>query len=142
VTTPFGLWLPNGDASFVFCPVRPHPLQPQAFTPVSPATRADTRATRSTRRRPPPAERTKRLGPLLARRRNSLGLSQLRVAEQLCDASGVPTVTRHEVSRWEREKRLPSLFWLRCLGLVLRLPLNELELAAAVSRTRRSRQAN
>jgi helix-turn-helix protein len=83
----------------------------------------------------------KPLGPLLARRRHALGRSQLRVAELLCNASGMPTVTRHEVSRWEREQRLPSGFWLRWLAVVLELPLDELESAAAVSRARRSRRA-
>ena len=48
------------------------------------------------------------LGPVLTRVRLARGWSQLRVAELLCAASGTPTVTRHELSRWEREERIPS----------------------------------
>jgi hypothetical protein len=77
------------------------------------------------------------IGGLLARVRLASGKSQLRVAEQLCAASGVPTVTRHEVSRWEREERIPSPYWLRWLAMVLEVPLDDLEQAAALSRVRR-----
>lgn len=77
------------------------------------------------------------LGYLLHRARSASGRSQLRVAELLCAASGVATVSRHEISRWERETRIPSPFWLQWLALVLEVELGELERAAAV--TRRSR---
>ncbi len=77
------------------------------------------------------------IGPLLAGVRLAAGKSQLRLAELLCAASGVPTVTRHEVSRWEREERIPSAFWLRWLALVLEVPLDALERAAALARARR-----
>src|SRR5690349_8550715 len=79
------------------------------------------------------------LGALLTRVRLAAGRSQLRVAELLCAAAGVATVSRHEVSRWEREARIPSMFWLRWLALVLEVDLGELERAAAV--TRRTRPA-
>ncbi len=79
------------------------------------------------------------LGPMLTRVRLARGWSQLRVAELLCAASGVATVTRHEVSRWEREERVPSRFWLRWLALVLEVPIEESVRAAA--RTRRRRPA-
>jgi hypothetical protein len=42
---------------------------------------------------PPPS-----FGPLLAHLRLRRGWSQLRLAEHLCAASCVPTVSRHEVS--------------------------------------------
>ena len=51
-------------------------------------------------------------GPLLAHLRVRRGWSQLRLAEQLCAASSVPTVSRHEISRWERQERVPGDFWL------------------------------
>ena len=54
------------------------------------------------------------IGALLARARTSAGKSQLRLAELLCAASGSPTVTRHEVSCWEREQRLPQRFSKGC----------------------------
>lgn len=38
------------------------------------------------------------LGAMLARVRAERGKSQLRLAEQLCAAAGVPTVTRNEIS--------------------------------------------
>jgi transcriptional regulator with XRE-family HTH domain len=71
---------------------------------------------------------------LLTRVRLAQGRSQLRVAELLCAASGIATVTRHEVSRWEREERIPSGFWLRWLALVLDVELAALERAAARAR--------
>ncbi|HET8659007.1 MAG TPA: helix-turn-helix transcriptional regulator [Micromonosporaceae bacterium] len=78
------------------------------------------------------------IGALLARLRTARGMSQLRLAELLCAASGVATVTRHECSRWEREERIPSGHWLRWLALVLEVPLEELEAGAAAARRRRT----
>jgi transcriptional regulator with XRE-family HTH domain len=74
------------------------------------------------------------IGALLSRVRLEQGKSQLRIAELLCAASGQSTLTRHEISRWEREERIPSGTWLRWLAVVLDTPLDELERAAAVSR--------
>jgi len=81
------------------------------------------------------------IGALLAGVRTARGVSQLRLAALLCAAAGVPTITRHEVSRWEREERIPSGFWLRWLAATLDLPLAELEAAAAVARRRRAARA-
>ncbi|HET8682531.1 MAG TPA: helix-turn-helix transcriptional regulator [Micromonosporaceae bacterium] len=78
------------------------------------------------------------IGALLARARTARGMSQLRLAELLCAASGVATVTRHECSRWEREERIPTGHWLRWLALVLEVPLEELEAGAAAARRRRA----
>jgi len=77
---------------------------------------------------------TESLGALMARIRVSQGRSQLRLAELLCAASGTATVTRHEISRWERDLRVPGTHWLRWLAVVLDVPLVALERAAAVSR--------
>lgn len=74
------------------------------------------------------------IGALLTRLRKGRGLSQLRVAEQLCGLSERPTITRHEVSRWEREERVPGPMWRAWLAAVLDVPLEQLE--AAVARTR------
>ena len=79
------------------------------------------------------------LGVRLTQIRISQGRTQLRVAELLCAASGLPTVSRHEISRWEREQRVPTAFWLRWLAVVLDVPLDDLERAAAVTRARRPR---
>ena len=74
------------------------------------------------------------LGPLLAELRLARGWSQQRLAHELCAASGVPTLTRHEVSRWERQLRLPGDFWLDWLAVVLGVPVGLLAEAAARSR--------
>jgi hypothetical protein len=46
----------------------------------------------------------------------------------------MPTVSRHEVSRWEREERVPGSFWLGWLAVVLDFPLAGLEAAVAATR--------
>lgn len=74
------------------------------------------------------------IGAMLAGLRLSRGISQLRLAELLCAASGTPTVTRHEISRWEREERTPGSFWLGWLAVVLEIPLPVLEAAVAAGR--------
>jgi transcriptional regulator with XRE-family HTH domain len=78
--------------------------------------------------------RPESIGALLTRSRLARGFSQLRVAERLCAVSGLPTVSRHEISRWEREDRIPGAFWLSWLAVVLDVPLEELEAAVAVAR--------
>ena len=77
------------------------------------------------------------VGALVARVRSERGISQLRLAERLCGCAGVSTVTRHEISRWEREERIPSGYWLNWLAVALDLPLSDLERAAAAARRRR-----
>jgi transcriptional regulator with XRE-family HTH domain len=67
------------------------------------------------------------IGELVRDLRLTLGWSQSRLAEALCSASGHATVTREEVSRWERGKRRPGPFWLRHLAAVLQVPLEVLE---------------
>ena len=74
------------------------------------------------------------IGAMLTRLRLARGLSQLRLAELLCAAAGTPTVSRHEVSRWEREERVPGPFWRGWLALVLDTPLEALESATAARR--------
>ncbi|PZG07262.1 hypothetical protein C1I95_31285 [Micromonospora craterilacus] len=65
---------------------------------------------------PPP------FGPLLTRLRLARGWSQSRLAAELCAAAGVPTLSRHEISRWERQVRMPGRFWRRWLAKVLTTP--------------------
>ncbi|MEU3456435.1 helix-turn-helix transcriptional regulator [Micromonospora sp. NPDC006766] len=84
----------------------------------------------------PPSE-PRPLGPLLAELRSTRGWSQQRVAAELCAASGVPTLTRHEISRWERQRRLPGDFWAGWLATVLGVPGELLAEAVAHSRRRR-----
>ncbi|RGC67979.1 hypothetical protein C5N14_15960 [Micromonospora sp. MW-13] len=77
------------------------------------------------------------LGPLLARLRLARGRSQQFLAAELCAASGVPTLSRHEVSRWERQLRVPGDFWLGWLAVVLAVPVELLAEAAGQSRPAR-----
>ena len=93
-------------------------------------------------RAPAPDGRPESIGPLLAGLRSRRGHSQLRLAEQLCAASGVPTVSRHEVSRWEREERVPGPFWLGWLAAVLDVPPGELTAAARRVRPGTPRRPN
>ncbi|MGC5018140.1 helix-turn-helix domain-containing protein [Micromonospora sp. DT47] len=74
------------------------------------------------------------LGPLIAQLRLARGWSQQRLAAELCAAAGVPTLTRHEISRWERQARLPGDRWLGRLAPVLGVPAALLADAAARSR--------
>nr|QLJ97254.1 helix-turn-helix transcriptional regulator [Micromonospora carbonacea] len=78
------------------------------------------------------------LGPMLARLRQARGRSQQLLAAELCAASGVPTLSRHEVSRWERQLRVPGAFWLGWLAVVLAVPAKLL--ADAAGRSRRARR--
>ncbi|GGO16186.1 helix-turn-helix domain-containing protein [Micromonospora parathelypteridis] len=90
---------------------------------------------------PPASPRPAQLGPLLARCRLARGWSQQRAAAELCAAAGVPTLSRHEVSRWERQRRVPGGFWLGWLAVVLDVPLVALAEAAAASRRAGSTRA-
>lgn len=78
----------------------------------------------------------RQLGALLVRLRERSGLSQKDAAEKLCELSGQFTVTRHELSRWEREVRIPSDFWLGWLSKVLGESVAELEKARSRSRSK------
>ncbi|MEH0928173.1 helix-turn-helix domain-containing protein [Micromonospora sp. CPCC 205558] len=83
---------------------------------------------------PPASPSPTQLGPLLTRCRLARGWSQQRAAAELCAAAGVPTLSRHEVSRWERQRRVPGGFWLGWLAVVLDVPLVTLAEAAAATR--------
>jgi transcriptional regulator with XRE-family HTH domain len=74
------------------------------------------------------------IGAMLARIRAERRLTQHQVATMLKQVSSMPTVTRHEVSRWERGERIPSEYWLGWLAQVLEVPLPELRAARARSK--------
>lgn len=78
------------------------------------------------------------IGDFLVRARAARGWSQLRMASALCSVSSTPTVTRHEISRWEREERIPSRYWLRWLAAALETPIERLERATTVARQKRT----
>lgn len=64
---------------------------------------------------------------LIRKLRLEHGWSQSRLADKLCEVSQHSTVTRQDISRWERGKRTPGPFWLRHLATVLEVPLTALE---------------
>jgi transcriptional regulator with XRE-family HTH domain len=78
-------------------------------------------------------DRRRHFGVYLAGLRRAAGKSQRQLAELLCLLSGTQSVTRNEVSRWERGARVPEV-WLPWLAQALAVPLRELEQAAAYAR--------
>jgi transcriptional regulator with XRE-family HTH domain len=68
------------------------------------------------------------IAELISSRRIELGLTQAELADALNTASGRTTLTRHDVSRWERGVVTPRS-WLAALGVVLHIPVADLRLA-------------
>lgn len=62
----------------------------------------------------------KRAGRLLAAYRERSGFTQAELADRL--SRNRPTLTRNDISRWERAARLPGDYWLDLLCRQLRLP--------------------
>ncbi|WP_405586716.1 helix-turn-helix domain-containing protein [Streptomyces sp. NBC_01190] len=79
------------------------------------------------------SERRQRFGAYLAQLRRRATKSQRQLALALCDGAGIASVTRNEVSRWERGERIPDT-WLPFLAEALGTPLHDLERAAAYAR--------
>jgi len=77
-------------------------------------------------------------GTMIAAARRRCGLSQRALADRLCMATGMATVSRHEVSRWERGTRLPSAYWLDPLAALL--GIDRADFNRAVVRARRDRR--
>lgn len=65
-------------------------------------------------------------------------LSQYSLARELATISGKPTITRDLVARWERGHQIPRLGTRQWLSVVLQVPQERLDIAAAAAR-RRSR---
>ncbi|MGI5165581.1 AAA family ATPase [Spirillospora sp. CA-253888] len=76
-------------------------------------------------------QRRKEFGAYLARLRGDR--SQRAAAALLCDLSGSSTLTRHEISRWERGARVPD-DWLPHIARGYGVPLAVLERKAAWAR--------
>lgn len=74
------------------------------------------------------------IGTMLPELRRGHGLTQYDLAARLHAVSGNVSITREEVSRWERGKRIPGPYWRAWLGRVLDTPQHELEQAAALAR--------
>ncbi|MFJ8349744.1 helix-turn-helix domain-containing protein [Streptomyces sp. NPDC094153] len=78
-------------------------------------------------------DRRRQFGQYLAGLRRRTGKSQRQLAGLLCALSGVQSVTRNEVSRWERGGRVPEA-WLPFLAAALRTPETQLQQAVAYAR--------
>lgn len=81
------------------------------------------------------------IGALIQAARKRRGLSQYALADKLAALSGNDSVTRHEVARWERAKRIPGPYWRTWISRALDLPLDQLRAAARSARSRRSRSS-
>ncbi|MEU6605197.1 helix-turn-helix domain-containing protein [Streptomyces shenzhenensis] len=77
--------------------------------------------------------RRRRFGTYLARLRRDAHKSQRQLAAMLCIVSDTQSLTRNDVSRWERGGRIPDS-WLPFIAEVLGVPAVELERAAAYAR--------
>jgi putative transcriptional regulator len=82
------------------------------------------------------------LWQLIVQLRESLGMSQVTLAQRLAERSGNPAITRTEISRWERGKRIPGPYWRTWLSEVLAVPPHRLETAAAAARRWRRSHKN
>lgn len=71
---------------------------------------------------------------VIAETRRDKGLSQDELAARLRAASGNSGITREDVSRWERGKRIPGPYWRSWLSQVLDTCPQELRAAAALAR--------
>lgn len=78
------------------------------------------------------------IGPIMVRMRAELGISQYGLAERLVEVSGNTSVTRAQVNRWERHKRIPTPYWRRHLAAVFGLPIQQMDKASALARKLRA----
>ncbi|MGW6932302.1 helix-turn-helix transcriptional regulator [Lentzea sp. NPDC054927] len=74
---------------------------------------------------------------LIPQARREQGLTQRELADLLCEISQNDSVTREEVSRWERGKRIPGPYWRAFLSTALDVPHAEVDKAAVVARETR-----
>jgi transcriptional regulator with XRE-family HTH domain len=78
-------------------------------------------------------DRRRQFGQYLAGLRRRTGKSQRQLAGLLCVLSGTQSITRNEISRWERGGRVPDA-WLPYLAAALAEPLAQLQQAVSYAR--------
>ncbi len=77
---------------------------------------------------------------LIPQARREQGLTQRELADLLCEISQNDSVTREEVSRWERGKRIPGPYWRAWISAALDVPQAAVNRAAMIEReVRRTR---
>lgn len=74
------------------------------------------------------------IGTLVRRARRKRGLSQYDLADTLIELSHNDGLSRAEVARWERGKRVPGPYWRGWLSSALDLPTDQLRVAARATR--------
>lgn len=87
--------------------------------------------------RPVSVARHDPIGLLIKRAREQCGMSQYTLAELVVAVSGNDGLSRTEVARWERGRRIPGPYWRRWLSIALDLPSDQLGAAARSARRRR-----
>lgn len=81
-----------------------------------------------------PSARALATGALIRDLRSAAGWSQSRLATELQAVSGRDTISREDISRWEKGRRMPGPYWLRHLATALQVPLTTLEEAERMER--------
>lgn len=74
------------------------------------------------------------ISTLIKRVRRCRGMTQAALADRLADVSGNASVTRDQVTRWERGGRVPSPYWRQWLAIALDVPCVQLDRAAKTAR--------
>lgn len=74
------------------------------------------------------------VGEMIRQARNGLGYSQYAFADELARVSGNDSLTREQVARWERGKRIPGPYWRRWICLVLELSASDVDAAVRLAR--------
>jgi transcriptional regulator with XRE-family HTH domain len=74
------------------------------------------------------------IGDLIRQARIRSDLTQAALARRLATVSGNASVTRDQVTRWERGGRVPSPYWRQWMAVVLDIPAGQLDRAARCAR--------
>lgn len=77
------------------------------------------------------------IGEVIRQARLGRGLTQGQLAASLAKRSANESVTREQITRWERGSRIPSPYWRQWLGEVLGLDMAQLDRAAATTKLQR-----
>ncbi|WP_352244159.1 helix-turn-helix transcriptional regulator [Lentzea sp. NBRC 105346] len=80
---------------------------------------------------------TESISMLIPQARRERGLTQEELARRLSEISRNDSITREDISRWERGKRIPGPYWRSWISKALEMPCDDVERAATVARTNR-----
>ncbi|TWP47336.1 helix-turn-helix transcriptional regulator [Lentzea tibetensis] len=80
---------------------------------------------------------TESISTLIPQARRERGLTQEELARRLSEISRNDSITREDISRWERGKRIPGPYWRGWISKALEMPCADVERAAHVARTTR-----